>query len=84
MKDAFRNSLSKSASQKIFETIPEHTFWDIKKPLVGEEEKPMNPYNSFRKYPYDSFFDMRDYEEYMDRRTKKENLRDNISTFRKY
>ena len=32
MKDAYRESLSKTTAQKIFETIPDHVFWDIKKP----------------------------------------------------
>jgi hypothetical protein len=44
----------------------------------------MNPYNSFRKYHTSSFFDAREYEEYMDRRNKKNNLRDNVSTYRRY
>jgi hypothetical protein len=44
----------------------------------------MNPYNSFRQYHTSSFFDAREYEEYMDRRNKKQNLRDNISTYRRY
>lgn len=84
MKDAFKNSLRKPTSIKIFETIPEHVFWDIKKPLIGEQNKIHNPYNPFRKYPYESFFDMRDNDEYMQRRTHKDNIRDNISYFRRY
>ena len=44
----------------------------------------MNPYNPFRKYPYSSFFDLREYEEYMDRRTKKNNLKDAVSIHRRY
>lgn len=36
IKDAFKDSLSKSAADKIFDTIPDHVFWDIKKPLVAD------------------------------------------------
>lgn len=84
VKDAFQDSLSKSAAQRIFETIPDHVFWDIKKPLNPDKEVAMNPYNPFRMYPNTSFFEMRDYEEYMNRRTRKENLRDAVSTYRRY
>ncbi len=44
----------------------------------------MNPYNPFRAYPYTSFFDLRENEEYNDRRHKKENLRDAVSLYRRY
>lgn len=86
MKDAFAGGLKKSAVQKIFDTIPEHVFWDIKIPhnTGGSEQRYMNPYNSFRKYPVESFFDAQATEEYMDRRTKKNNLVDGISTYRRY
>ena len=40
-----------------------------------------NPYNPSRKYPFDSFFELRDYEEYMDRRKLKKNLKDSIFAF---
>ena len=32
LKDAYRNSLKTSTEQKIFATIPDHVFWDIKTP----------------------------------------------------
>jgi hypothetical protein len=44
----------------------------------------VNPYNPFRKYPYSSFFDIREFEEYNDRRRKKENLVDACSIHRRY
>jgi hypothetical protein len=66
------------------DTIPEHAFWDIKIPQVGDEKKFMNPYNPFRAYPFSSFFDYRQYEEYMDRKTLKNNLVDGLSTYRRY
>jgi hypothetical protein len=33
LKDAHRNSLATSLEDKILETIPDHVFWDIKKPI---------------------------------------------------
>lgn len=84
MKDAFADGLEKPASEKILETIPDHAFWDIKTPQIADPQRFMNPYNSFRKYHTSSFFDAREYEEYMDRRTRKNNLRDSISTYRRY
>ena len=84
MRDAFASSLEKPAAEKILDTIPDHAFWDIKTPQRADPQRFMNPYNSFRKYHISSFFDSREYEEYMDRRTRKPNLRDSISTHRRY
>ncbi len=84
IKDAFSQSLEQPASEKILDTIPDHAFWDIKTPQVADPQRFMNPYNSFRKYHVSSFFDSREYEEYMDRRSKKEFLRDSVSTYRRY
>lgn len=71
LKDAFSNGLERSAADKILDTIPEHAFWDIKTPIRSDPQRFMNPYNSFRKYHVSSFFDSREYEEYMDRRKLK-------------
>lgn len=32
LKDAYKGQLSKSIEYQIFKTIPDHAFWDIKKP----------------------------------------------------
>jgi hypothetical protein len=84
IRDAFSGSLEKPAAEKILDTIPEHAFWDIKTPQRQDPQRFMNPYNSFRKYHVSSFFDSREYEEYMDRRNRKQNMRDSISTYRRY
>lgn len=84
LKDAFSTSLAKTHADQIFDTIPHHMFWDIKVPRTEDPQKFMNPYNPFRKYPFTSFFDYREYEEYMDRRKLKQNLRDGLSTYRRY
>lgn len=82
--DAFSKGLSKSTAEKIFDTIPEHVFWDIKVPQLRDPQRFMNPYNSFRKYPVASFFDHREYEEFHDRRIRKNNMTDGVSLYRRY
>jgi len=84
LKDAFASGLERPANEKILDTIPDHAFWDIKVPTTNDPQRFMNPYNSFRKYPTTSFFDARELEEYNDRRTRKANLRDGCSTYRRY
>lgn len=84
LKDAFSSSLARPAAERILDTIPDHAFWDIKVPTTPDQQKFMNPYNPFRQYHVSSFFDAREYEEFMDRRTKKENLNDGVSTRRRY
>jgi hypothetical protein len=84
LKDAYASSLERTTNEKILDTIPVHAFWDIKVPIGQEQQSIMNPYNPFRKYHTTSFFDAREYEEYMDRRTLKKNLRDGVSTYRRY
>ena len=84
LKDAYKTGLAKSSAEKIFDTLPDHVFWDIKLPQVRDEQRFMNPYNSFRKYHVQSFFDAREYEHYMARRTKKQNIDDAVSTYRRY
>lgn len=48
IRDAFKNDLQKPLIQKIFDTIPEHVFWDIKIPRHKEEKLHKNPYNPSR------------------------------------
>jgi len=84
MKRAYSESLAKSSIMKIFETLPDHVFWDVKKPQMGTHQKYINPNNPFRQYPFDSFFDMLDNEAYNDRRNLKHNLNDATAIYRKY
>lgn len=84
LKEAFSGSLERTAAERILDTIPEHAFWDIKTPQVADPQRFMNPYNPFRQYHTSSFFDAREYEEYMERRTHKKNLNDGVSTRRRY
>lgn len=84
LKNAYKDYEKKSQAEKILETIPDYVFWDIKTPRDKDENKWMNHHNPFRKYPWSSFFDMRDYDQYMRQRERKENLRDGISLHRRY
>ena len=39
----------------------------------------LNPYNTARKYPFETFFDMRNYEDWLHSKETKRNFRENIS-----
>ncbi len=84
VRNAYAEGLKKTTAEKIFDTLPDHVFWDIKVPRLTEEERLHNSYNPFRKIHTSSFFDAREYEEYMDRRTRKHNLHDGMSNYRRY
>ncbi len=42
LRDGFKNSLKKPLARRIFETIPDHVFWDIKKPQHPVLNQPTN------------------------------------------
>ena len=84
LKDAHKSAFQLSKAEQIFDTIPDHHFWDIKVPLMRKEYQELNPYNPFRAEPFNSFFDHRDYEEYLERKEKQENLRNGVSLYRRY
>ena len=84
LREGFADGLRESAADKIFKTIPDHAFWDIKKPIHEDPDTLQNPYNPARKYPYDSFFDMRKHEAYHKRQTDKRNIAENVSFYRRY
>ena len=71
--------------QRIFKTIPSHTFWDIKKPVTDDAiYKRENRYNPFRGREYNNFFEMRDAELYLDNQFKKKNLNNSVSMHGQY
>lgn len=84
MKNAFAHGQATSLESKILSTIPDHAFWDIKKPVGTEEQMFVNPYNPARKYPYESFFDRRNYENWMHQRSTNMKLTEDISRHRRY
>jgi hypothetical protein len=59
MKHAYQNSLKTSTEQKIFNTIPDHVFWDIKTPQQAKSLIRLNRYNTFRGREFNNFFEMR-------------------------
>ena len=78
-------SLAESTASKIFRRIPDHVFWDIKKPQVNTGEKMnLNPYNTARKYPFETFFEMRQHEEWLKSKEEQRNLNNNISKHTRY
>ena len=84
LKDAYADSLASSTEQKIFDTIPAHYFWDIKRPLQKPTFTRENRYNPFRGKEYENFFEQRDAEEYFERQEKKTNTNDSVSLHRRY
>lgn len=80
LRRTFDEGLSTSTADKIFKKMPAHVFWDIKKPQ-GKVTKELyvNPYNPARKYPFESFFDMRNHEDWLHTKETKRNLKENIS-----
>jgi len=56
MRHAYSEGLSKSLSEKIFETIPDYVFWDIKKPINMEQNYHIHRYNPARPLTETSFF----------------------------
>lgn len=84
MQDAYYKSLSTSLADQIYQTIPEHAFWDIKVPLTEFSSPRINQYNPCKPPTTFSFFEHRINDEWMERYKKKRNTRDSISLFRAY
>ena len=82
MRNAYSPALQKSLGDKIFATIPDHVFWDIKKPIGMEENYHKHRYNPARPLAETSFFQMRKYEDWMHRRATKSNERNDISWYK--
>ena len=57
---------------------------DIKKPQGQvKQEMYLNPYNTARKYPFETFFDMRNHEDWLATKEHQRNLKQNISRWTK-
>lgn len=82
LRRTFDKAVSTSTEEKIFRKIPDHVFWDIKKPLTGtHEELHLNPYNPARKYPFQSFFDMRRHQEWLKTKEENRNIANSVSQY---
>ncbi len=84
MREAFSNSLKQTTEQRIFNTLPQHVFWDIKTPQMHQPYIRQNRYNPFRGREFENFFEMRASETYMDTQHHKSNINDHVSIYRKY
>jgi len=80
LRRTFDEHLAVPREAKIFAKIPDHVFWDIKTPHKGVvNHQYINPYNPARQYPFQSFFDMRSHEDWLEDRETKRNLVSGIS-----
>lgn len=84
MSNAFAHGSKTSTFMKMLRTVPEHAFWDIKKPLVPEVDYHMNPYNPARQVPFSSFFDARKYDQYLSDREHSSNVTTDLTRHRRY
>ena len=84
LKDAYKHTLKKSLEDKIFDTIPDHYFWDIKKPQQKPHHNYMNRYNGFRGKEFNNFFEMRNFEEWIDENKKRDNNNITLTYYKRY
>lgn len=86
MRRQFDSTLQESKLIKLFKTLPDHVFFDIKKPLNRHYKTPLrlNYINPTRKHWADDFFDLRHLEEWRLNRNTKRDLKQDITHFRRY
>ena len=84
IEQAFAPGQTASLEAKILKTLPDHAFWDIKRPRSSEQDMFVNKFNPSRKYPFESFFDRRNYEQWMHDRETNVKLKEDVSRHRRY
>jgi hypothetical protein len=84
LQDAFAQGLKTPLAVKIFKTIPDHVFWDIKKPIGADEQMHLNKYNPARAVYNSDFFDIRTNERWMHERKANDKLAPSVSLHRNY
>lgn len=87
LRDAYSRSLQVPVEKRILDKIPDHVFWDIKTPQTREFDDPIirkGRYNPIRGREADSYFMMRDNEEYFHSQHQKNYLNDACTHFRRY
>ena len=84
VRDAYWRSLEKSNVEKVYETLPDHVFWDIKTPTFKRPYGNFNKINPFRPINFRTFFEIRDYDDYAERQEKQPNLTEAKSYYRPY
>lgn len=86
MRRQYDHTLKESKFTKIFKTLPDHVFYDIKKPMFKymEESIRYNTINPTRKHWADDFFEYRELDEWRENRYTKRDLNQSISHYRRY
>lgn len=80
LRDAHQHGLKTNLADKIFDTLPDFVFWDIKTPRASlEQEVESNKYNPARNEGNNDFFTMRIHEDWLLRRKRLTNEREDIS-----
>lgn len=84
LKKGYHRSLRTTTEQKIFDSIPDWVFWDIKTPMVKRPFIRRNKYNPFRGREYENFFDMRATEQHFHSQETADNRNPSVSIYRRY
>ena len=84
LKEAYSETLSKSKADQIFDSLPVHVFMDIKKPLKETPKQVVAKHNPFRAYEFATFFEHREWLEYLHEREKQTNTFSAKSAYRQY
>lgn len=84
MRKAYAHELATPMAHKIYKTLPDHVFWDIKKPLVAEEVTYENPYNPGRAHYNVNFFEARKLEQWHRSRKDRKYLEAGVSHYGNY
>ncbi len=84
MRDAYRNSLSTSLVDQIFEKIPDHAFYDIKTPQKERKRQELNRFNPSKPKNAYTFFEARKNAEYIEEKHKYSNLTTSIPKYKRY
>ena len=64
LKEAYKKSLAEPLERQILRTIPDHFFWDIKKPNQPKIYMEKNRYNPFRGKEFNNYFELVNWENY--------------------
>lgn len=85
LKKHYQHELQKSEAQRILEKIPEHAFWDIKKPLQDLRVDAIHDrINPNRPRSHNTWFEAIEFERNMEIHNGQTNLRNAMSEFRRY
>lgn len=81
MQDAFKNANRKSLADQIFETIPDHSFLDVKTPLKKYESDSINIFNPSKQKSAYTFYEFRNNWQYLQDMERHPNMKNSISSW---